>query len=461
MNTTIKASLLVAALAIAVGCGGGGASGGAGTPAGQHVGFFVTSNAGPFAHVWVNVKQVSLTSASGNVTLLKSSAGKPVDLSSLNKAGKQLFAALGVGNIPQRSYSQVQVTVDNNVSVFPTGATHGTAGSFVGATGALKTITFPTNSTGTQPIIAKFDLSKWSMAGSQVTASAQDDSGSQVDSTSQEPEDFEGSVSNLSGTAPTLAFDISGDGNTTHVTTDATTTIANSDGSPNPVLTNNSRVDIVGTLDSTTLILAASSIRIHVGNSHQPNRLVGTVASATSDALVINISGCEGILPSNSTANIATTSTTTYLDGHGLSLTQAQFFTAAAVGTRIDAQGTYDQSSNTLTATTLSIRKEGEGGDGGSGGGGGNDQEAQVQGGVASVDVANSAIVMTISEYEGVLLSKGASLNIATTSSTVFNGVTLATITSGMNLEVRGTYANNVLTATEVKLNGDGHGGGG
>jgi len=458
MNTTFKASLLAAALAITIGCGGGGAGSGSNVSTGQKVGFFVTSTSGQYSHVWVNVKQVSLSSPSGSVTLFKSTNGKSIDLSSLSQSGKQMYAALGVGNIPTKSYSQVQISLDNSVTVIPTGSTQGTTATFAGATGTTKTIAFSTTANGTQPIIAKFNLSQWSIKGNQVTATASDDSDSGGAGTgTQEPQDFEGVVSNLTGTAPTLSFDITEDGSTTHVTTDATTTIANSDGSANPVLANGAKVDVVGTVDATSLVLAASSVTVRVGNSGQQiNRLVGTVASSSSTGFVINVSGCEGLLPSNSTANIAVTGTTTYLDANGISVTFAQFQTLAVTGTKISAQGAYDQPSNTLTATSISIRTDGEGGNGGGNGGGGGDHMAQVQGAVTSVDVANNAFVITISEYEGVALSKGASLSVAVSNTTKFNTGSISTLAVGNKVELLGSYANSVLTASSVNIqNGD------
>ena len=453
MKTQIKGSILAAALLAVIGCGGGGAGGGAGVPAGNKVGFFVTSTSGPYSHVWVSVKQVSLVGPAGTVSLVKSTAGKSLDLSSLNTSGKKLFAALGAGSVPSGNYSQIQISLANSVTTIPQGATQGTTGTFSGASGSTKTITFATSANGTRPIVANFDLSKWSVSGTQVSASASEDSGSDVGSGTQEPQDFEGTVGNLAGTPPTLTFDIANDGTTTHVATDANTVISNSDGSPNPVLSNASKVDVVGTLDPTTLILAATNIKIRVGNSQQPNRVTGIVSTNSANTLVLTVHECEGLLPNSSTVNVAVTSATTYLDGHGITLTVDQFFAAAVAGTKVEASGTYDQPSNTLTATALTIRLDGQDG-GGGGGGGGNSQETQVQGPAVSVDVANNAFTMTINEYEGALLTKGTTLNVVTTGTTQFNGITLATLTAGTKLEVKGSYSGTTLTATEVNATG-------
>ena len=450
------------ALLVAVGCGGGGAGGTGTSVAGPKVGLFVTASSGPYSHVWVNVKQVNLVGASGTVNVFKSAAGKSIDLASLNQGGKKLFAALGTGTVPSASFSKVQVVTSSSLTVIPTGASNGSQVTFAGAVGGTKTLTFAKTTMASQPIVANFDLSKWSVSGSEVSGSAQEDNGSDVGSGTQEPEDFGGSVSNIGGTAPDMTFDISEDGSTIHVATDATTVIANSDGSANPVLTNGEKVEIVGTVDPTSLILAATSIKIHVGNSEHANRARGTIASLGTDSFVLNVTGCEGMLPSSTTVNVSTTATTTYVDANGISITSAQFFATAAVGSGAEARGTFDQPSNTLTATTVSLRKSEDGG--GSGGNGGN-HEVQVKGPVASVDVANNLFTVTVGEYEGALLTKGSTITVSLSGSTHLNGLTLATLQTGTNVEAQGTLSGTTLTATEVNAGGDsggngGHGGG-
>jgi len=463
MNTWVKGSILAVALVAAIGCGGGGSGGGSATPSAKRVGFFVSSTAGTYSHVWVNVRQATLVGPSGSVNLFTSATGKSVDLASLSQSGKKLYAALGVGSVPQANFNKVQVTVDNSVTVIPQGATQGTKNTFAGASGATKTISFAASASGTLPIVANFNLSKWSVSGNQVTASCEGGDGSQVGSGGQEAQDFEGTVGNLAGTAPALTFDITGDGATTHVICDANTVIANSDGSANPVLANNSRVDVLGTVDPTTLALMATSVTIRVGNAAQPNRVAGTIASVTTDSFVLTVNDCHGLQPNSTTVTVATNATTAFQDANGITITAAQFFTAAVVGTSICAKGTYDQPSNTLTAATVSIRQ----GDQGGGGGDGGNQEVKVQGPVVTVDVPNSAFTMTIQHYEGALLTQGSTLNVVITATTQFNGTTLATLQAGTTLEVKGTYSGTTLTATEIGTGGDmggdggGNGGGG
>ena len=460
MNTKIKGCLLAVATAMVVGCGGGGAGGGASTPAGPKVGLYVTSSGGNYSHVWVSIKQVNVIGSGGTLAVFKNSTGKSIDLASLNQSGSKLFAALGVTSVPASSYSKVQVVLNNSVTVIPNGASQGTQGTFAGATGGSKTITFPTTFNGMRNLVANFNLANWSVSGTQVAATAQDDDGSQVSGGTQEPQDFQGPVANLSGTPPTLVFDISNDGTTTHVVTSATTVIANSDGSANPVLANNSVVDVIGTIDTTTNDLDATSIKIHVGSTHIGNDARGTVTttSASTNSFVISVNGCDGILPNSSTVTVDVTSTTNFLDGSGLSITAAQFFTAAVAGTRIDAQGTYDSTSSTLTAMTVSINQDQ----------GSHTQETQVVGPVVAIDTTNNDFTMTVQKYEGSLLTQGSTITVALTSTTNLNGLTLAGLTAGTSLEVQGTYIGTTLTAKEINTasstggdSGSGGGGGG
>lgn len=452
MNIRVKGSLLAIAIAVAMGCGGGGGGTSGSVVAGPRVGFFVTSSStGAFSHVWVNVKQVNLVGPSGKVSLFQSTTGKPVDLASLNQAGQKVFAVLGVNPVPISTYSSVEVTVDKSVTVVPTGSATGSQDDLAGSTGTTKTISFSTTATGSKDVVANFDLSKWTVSGSQITGSAQDDNGSEVSGGTQEPQEFQGAVSNLSGASPTLAFDITEESATTHVVTDSTTVIANSDGSANPVIANGSVVDIHGTLDTTTKALKAATIMVMVGNHVSPNHADGTIASTGANSFVLNVNHCEGQIPSSATMNVTVTATTAFLDANGITITSAQFFTAAVAGTRVEAAGTYDLPSNTLAATSVSIHQDHQNG-GGGGGGNNSDHEVQIKGPVTVVNAANGTLTMTVQEFEGAQLTQGSALNVVTTATTTFNGVTLATLATGTAIEVHGTYSGTTLTAVSVGL---------
>jgi hypothetical protein len=82
----------------------------------------------------------------------------------------------------------------------------------------------------------------------------------------------------------------------------------------------------------------------------------------------------------------------------------------------------------------------------------------QVQGPVATVDTVNGTFTLTVKEFEDVLLTQGSAVNVVTNSTTVFNGVTMATLAAGTAVDVRGTYSGTTLTATEVSAS-DGGGG--
>ena len=87
------------------------------------VGMFVTDNiSNQFDHVWVTIKKVELLGAGGSITLFSDVSGKVVDLRALNVNGTSQFDFIGLKSVPPGTYSTVSFTLDENLTVFPTGS---------------------------------------------------------------------------------------------------------------------------------------------------------------------------------------------------------------------------------------------------------------------------------------------------------------------------------------------------
>lgn len=373
---TLSALALACALA---GCGGGGGGSSSGSSANTaRVGVFITDDLGAYDHVWVTVKAIKLNGPAGSRTVYSDPTGKAVDLASLNTAGASTFAFLGLGSIPEGRYTSIEVTLDDNLVLFPAGATVGQERTFAGSAGGQKLLTVQVDDSGEDihgddNLVIDFDLSRWDDNGTTVTAFAtvRDHEGL-GDLHRHHGEDYHGTVSNLSSTGFTL---VPRPGATPiTVTTDANTVIFGD----LSTLANGQRVEVRGTFSTTTRTLVATSVKIETGDSNE-DEARGNVTSVGANAFDLTIDETEGFLPSSTTVHVTYTANTRFRGDHGTTLTEAQFEAALAAGLEVEVEGTYDDASNTLTARKLKLENEGDdngGGDddddnGGGGHGGG------------------------------------------------------------------------------------------
>jgi hypothetical protein len=142
MNRLLRLALLFGAFAVVAGCGGGGS----GTPedpgTSSMVPVYVTDAPGDYAQAWVTVKKVEVLGSRGTKAVYQDAVGATFDLVSLNHAGQQRFALLGIADVPAGSNLQVKITVDEKVTLVPTGSTTGTVYTFAGSGGGTKVLTY-------------------------------------------------------------------------------------------------------------------------------------------------------------------------------------------------------------------------------------------------------------------------------------------------------------------------------
>ena len=440
-----------------IGCGGSG--GGTGSLPGGNVSAFATDNMNAgFSHVWVKIKKIDLTgaSAAANIFDESSTGGRLVDLRTLRDSTGARFLMLSTANVPAGSYTGATVTMDKNLSVVTTGSAVATDATFDGATGTEKVlnVTFraPINPASRPKVVIDFDLSSWNLVGGVVTATGdlfakhghEDGIG---DASRHEQDDYSGTVSALSGTAPNQTFTISKGGRSINVATDASTVIYNNNGSDNPTLLAGEKVEVTGAFDTTNSVLKATRIKIE--QEHEADneaQIDGVVISSDPTTGTINatIDSADGFLPQATAAIIKTTDTTKFFGPSGIMVTRGEFLALLTNHvTRIEAEGT---TTDGVTLSAVRVKIE-DGSHHGGGDGGDHHHEAELKGSVSNLNLDAKTFDLTVSRWEGASLTAGTVVKV--TAAALPSG-----LANGAKVEAHGSYdaATSTLAADGVKL---------
>ena len=468
-------ALLVAA--ILVGCGGGGGTAGP-AAAVTKLNVFSTGDANSgFDHLWVTVKSISLVGATGPTVLYSDSTGKVVDLKTLRDASGKRFLYMNDKSVPSGTYSGATVVVDNNASVFTTGATSAVAATFGAGGDFTMSLTFPTPvviSGTSDDLIVGFNLSAWTLAGTSLSAtggawlSLLTDHSTVGDPTRCENEDYDGTVNGLAGDPGAQTFALGASKDASKVVTTATTAVLFSDGSANPALANGQHVKVYGVYDATQGAIVAAKVVIRVGggsSSHEAG-VAGTVntSDATSGIVNVTVVDASDFVPNATTVDVVTDGTTKFFGGRGAVMTAADFFAALTTGQKLEAEGTINGSGQ-LVAAKIMIEDGGGshgGGDHGGGGDGGHDgaETAKIQGVTSALDLTGSTFVVTASEYEGLNVKAGSPVTVHYSDKTVWSqgGTTKAfadvqaMFGTSTKARVKGTYDPNTKVLEAIAL---------
>ncbi len=356
-----------------MGCGGGGrGSSIAGRAATVPTSVLITDAFNDnYTQVWATIYQVTAIPQGGGtpVVLFSSTTGDSVDLASLHDASGQRFSFLGTAGIPAGTYTGLTITVGPTMQLFAVGSTTATTVPVattlpVNSSGdPVLTLTFKapkTVTTTTSSFVVDFNLANFVIKNSQVLPSVQDSDGpGMTDPARQNLTQITGVVSALSGSIPTLSFTLTPTNGTaqTVVTTAASAVYGAS-------LANGSNAVVFGTLDTTTQNFVATRIQVlPVGapapgagpNKTQVASGAASAINATAGTFTVAVKQSCGFAPTATSVNVVTTSTTTYYADNGSSLTSSVFFTDIATTPNVAIQGTYDSTTNTITATSISI----------------------------------------------------------------------------------------------------------
>ena len=464
----------VFALALGLaGCGGGGSSNSVGIIPARSVAltvFAADSFREDYDHVWATIFKVELIASDGTASsLFADTTGKTIDIKTLRDATGARFAFLGKSDIPVGNYKGVRVTMTNSLTLFPKGATTGALTPFDDsftrdASGNVQlNLNFQSerNESTDDNVVVDFDLANFKIVGGKVTPALKEGDKSGIgDKGRHEEEDVEGVVSELSGTSPTLTFNIG----KVSVTTSASTTIFNADASPNPAIVNGSSVEVKGKINLAGNAFEAASIKIGKVEGDGDGKRSGAQGvpsnvDAAKMTFTLTAEKTKEFQPTKTTINIATSATTSFRGGSGVVLTVADFYSRLATAKKVEVEGSYDASKNTLTAKRARIDDEGGNG-GGTGGGDGMGHEAEAKGTVTSPTVADGKFILNpVTEFDGFSLI-GTTLPVATNSQTKFedaNGKSTTQanffekLTGDTKVNINGVYASGVLTAKSIK----------
>ena len=366
------------------GCGGsGGTSSGITGGTGRAAVLLTDSPSEDYAHIWATIYHVELIPQTGSpVVLYDNAAGMQIDLRTLYDSSGQRFSFLGSAAIPAGIYTAINVTIAPTLQLFANGATTGTPTAVASsvakdsAGNAVITDTFHSPKTlgaTTNSLIVDFNLAHFIIRDSKVIPVVEDGGANGLnDPNRHNGSDYRGAVSNLTGTTPVLTFTLTtGGGVTSSAGTSATSSTVTVVTSASTaiygagMLANGANVAVSGTLDPTTQNLVATQIEIcpnSTGGSAGPPDFTSPRASGAATALnetagtfTLTVKNAHGFTPGQTTINVTTTTATQYFADGGVTDTEAAFFTALTATPAVEVVGTYDATSNTLTATTLKV----------------------------------------------------------------------------------------------------------
>ena len=265
MKYTTMMTALAATVALA-GCGGGATPSASGT--GRATILITDSFREDFSQVWATIYRVELVAADGTaVTVFDDSTGKQIDLKTLRDATGARYAFLSSASVPAGTYTGVKVTVGPTMQLIKAGSTTGTpltvdtALPKDGSGNPIISTTFRTPKTlgpTATNVCIDFDLARFVLRGSNVIPALAEGTGEGLnDFRRHESDDYHGTVSGLTGTAPTLSFTLTQrDGTTVTVVTTASTALFGA------ALANGTGVEVEGTLDTTTQNLVATKVEV-------------------------------------------------------------------------------------------------------------------------------------------------------------------------------------------------------
>jgi hypothetical protein len=150
--------------------------------------------------------------------------------------------------------------------------------------------------------------------------------------------------------------------------------------------------------------------------------------------------------------HVVTTTNTVFRGDSGVLLNATDFFAQLATATSVEAEGTFNSSTNTLTAVRAKLENEGQNGG----------EQAEVKGTPTNLNAgAGTFTVNPVTEFEGFAYSGTGGVNIATTESTVFRTINGDTLTKAdfftalmltTSVKVEGTFSGGTLTATSARI---------
>ncbi len=437
-----------------VSCSGGSGGGGG------ILSFFLTDSfRDDYRQVWMTLFKIELRDASTGEyrTAFESAEGVLFDARRLSDGSGGRFQFLGNGSVASGTYNGVRVSLKDEVILVPVGSTvadpprtfsSSTPRDGMGRAMLSYDLPVPVTLPGEAFTVVDFDLASFSLDGDgKVVAVLRAGSSNGIDDRSRhEIEDYEGIISGLSSNRFRLsAFN----GVSFMVEFDSATVIFRESGTGPASLSNGLRVEVTGFFLPSSGVLRALQIKIEDGNSSELAEAKGEISDVDLNAnrmLLNNIREVENFQPQGSTLNVVWTEGTLFRrSGEIVNESWLTRFPIAEV------KGSYDATTNTLTAVRITLEDEFGPGAG----------EAEARGRIQDPDLVLNRMVLTnLREVEG-FTPPGDSIIVTWTEGTVFrrsgNLVTENELLNFPFAQVKGHYdsGSNTLQAIRITLEDD------
>lgn len=356
-----------AALALAgfAGCGGGGSSSRARVAA-----YASDDFSDDYSQVWATILKVELIDAQGNsAVLFDDAAGNLVDLASLHDATGPRYSFLGTGSIPTGNYVKSRVTFKPTLSLLPKNGTtlqtvevhanvaRDSAGNAVVTHNLEAERHF---AEGDDDLVVDFDLARFNLSGGKLIPTLVEGSRSGLrDKSRHESDDWEGTVSGLSGTFPSQTFTIARGSTTLAVVTSDATVVYSKGTAAGAMLANGQKVEVRGVFDAAARTISATSVKIEDSSSGSSDS--DEVKGAPSDIDAANakfkvtIEKAEGFVPDRAVVSVSMGANAIYRGERGAVLTASDFFNKLSSEPYVEVEGLYDPATGILTATRAKL----------------------------------------------------------------------------------------------------------
>ncbi len=341
------------------GCGGGGSSSGpaqiaSGGRAALNV--YVTDDfSSQYKQVLVTLYKIELsTDGTTYQTVFSDTSGRTLDLASLASTAE----LLGSVTVPTGTYTQARITFGDHITlVSNSGASTSVAvNTSIGTdTNGQIAVVISTparvQSNQTNTVYVDFKLAEFKLVGSTLTPSITCGGGNGLQG-KQFVVHLLGTVTNLNGsTGFTLQLQ---NNNTVAVALTSTTTLTSGQTGLTVPLANGQNVIVEGTYDPTTSTITATAVILNDYTTIRHAEAEGTVAGVDTAAgsFVLTVERAEGIQPTGGTITVQTSANTYFLKGWN----QTGSLTDVTANTRVEVGGTFDTTTQTLTANFVGLR---------------------------------------------------------------------------------------------------------
>lgn len=368
---------------------------------------------GDYSHVFVTIHAVELVSADEqSFPVWADDGGRVVDLAAIGNGGQ--VAALGAVSVPgvtgKKTYKRARITLGKSITFFKKGEPSAKPMPIDDAVGrddeGRPVITVVLNAprdlgSGKESLVIAFDRTAFTVADNRVTPALREGRGAATDAAKQSATYFTGTVSESTagGDGVDRVFVVTPDGGargeTQVVWLPSSAPFFRADGKPSPALTDGARVGVLGVVGGSPKRIAAESVAI-LGDDEKPGdtallRGATTDTNADAGSLTLNVTGLRGIEPAYTQSTVILGADAVLRGTSGLLQTKEEFF-ADLKGASIEAEGDYEPTTGTLTATRLRRVSAGAG----------KKREAAVLATAKSVDGSSLTLLAPLLEWDGI-----------------------------------------------------------